>query len=141
MSTAFPTMKTIITTDWAPHIERSVRAIVPVLVAVYAAGYATGAWLHRLNDRMAALFVRKRGLTSEERAMCLEVLATTASITQPQAAVATPANIAPPVLVHISDPMARAVRMVRTDGKSQRLAAGLCGVSRSSLQRALKVAA
>jgi predicted DNA-binding protein (UPF0251 family) len=53
------------------------------------------------------------------------------------AAVATPANIAPPVLVHISDPMARAVRLVR-DGKSQRLAASICGVSRSSLQRALK---
>jgi len=32
------------------------------------------------------------------------------------------------------------VRLVR-DGKSQRLAAQLCGVSRSSLQRALKVAA
>jgi predicted DNA-binding protein (UPF0251 family) len=54
--------------------------------------------------------------------------------------VATPANIAPPVLVHISDPIARAVRLVH-EGKSQRLAASICGVSRSSLQRALKVAA
>jgi transposase len=39
-------------------------------------------------------------------------------------------------LIHISDPMARAVRLVR-EGKSQRLAASLCGVSRTSLQRAL----
>jgi hypothetical protein len=55
-----------------------------------------------------------------------------------------PAAIAAPArydglhgLIHISDPMARAVRLVR-EGKSQRLASQLCGVSRSSLQRALK---
>jgi hypothetical protein len=40
-------------------------------------------------------------------------------------------------IIHISDPMARAVRMVR-QGKSQRLAAHLCGVSQTSLQRVLK---
>jgi hypothetical protein len=51
----------------------------------------------------------------------------------------TAANVAPPRtgIIHISDPMIRAVRMVR-DGKSQRLAAHVCGVSRTSLQRALK---
>ena len=130
--TAFPKMKTILTTDWAPHIERNVRAIVPVLVAVYAAGYATGAWLHRLNDRLA-----RRATPAPPR----RHPGTGPVIIQPQAAATAPANIAPPVLVHISDPMARAVRMVRIDGKSQRLAASLCGVSRSSLQRALKVAA
>jgi len=80
-----------------------------------------------------------------------------------QAAATAPANVAPPRLgvtstperldghgvgnlgptlgmqglIHISDPMARAVRLVR-EGKSQRLAASLCGVSRTSLQRALK---
>jgi hypothetical protein len=49
------------------------------------------------------------------------------------------ANVAPPSagIIHISDPMARAVRMVR-EGRSQRLAAHLCGVPRTSLQRALK---
>jgi hypothetical protein len=49
------------------------------------------------------------------------------------------ANVAPPRtgIIHISDPMARAVRMVR-EGKSQRLAAHVCGISRTSLQRALK---
>jgi hypothetical protein len=40
-------------------------------------------------------------------------------------------------IIHISDPMARAVRMVH-EGKSQRLAAARCGVPRSSLQRVLK---
>ena len=51
---------------------------------------------------------------------------------------ATPANVAPPTLIHISDPMIRAIRLVRVEGRSQRLAASICGVSRTSLQRALK---
>ena len=46
-------MKTILTTDWAPYIERIVRTVAAVLVAVYAAGYCCGEWLHRLNDRLA----------------------------------------------------------------------------------------
>jgi predicted DNA-binding protein (UPF0251 family) len=82
-------------------------------------GWCLGAWVHRLNDRLAGRIAPVR------------------MIAQRQAAANTPANIAPPVLVHISDPMARAIRLVR-EGKSQRLAADLCGVSRSSLQRALK---
>jgi hypothetical protein len=114
-------MKTVFTTDWAPHIEHAARRIAPVLVAVYCAGWALGAWIHRLNDRLA-------GRSTPPPAPV---------IVQRQAAVATPANIAPPVLIHISDPMARAVRLVR-EGKSQRLAASLCGVSRSSLRRALR---
>jgi len=153
VSTAFPTMKTILTTDWAPHIERNVRAIVPVLVAVYAAGYATGAWLHRTSDRLARLWVRLWVPATPvsladvtwpdidfENVTWVNGVTYTVSetIIQLQAAATAPANIAPPVLVHISDPMARAVRMVRTEGKSQRLAAHLCGVSRTSLQRALK---
>jgi hypothetical protein len=121
VSTAFPTMKTILTTDWAPHIERNVRAIVPVLVAVYAAGYATGAWLHRLNDRLA------RRTAPAPHPVLIQRLAPAAA----------PANIAPP---RPADPMARAVLKVRS-GMSQRQAASLCGVSRTSLQRALKVAA
>ena len=123
--------------DWAPHIERTARRLAQVCAVVYCLGYVAGAWLHRLNDTLTALLVRRRGFTVDERAMCLEVLAA-APIVQPQAAAITPANIAPPGLIHISDPMARAVRMVRSEGKSQRLAASLCGVSRTSLQRALK---
>ena len=115
-------MKTVITTDWAPHIEQAARRIAPVLVAVYCAGWALGKWLHRLNDQLAGRS------TPAPQPM----------IVQYQAASAAPANIAPPVLIHISAPMARAVRMVRSEGKSQRLAASMCGVSRTSLQRALK---
>lgn len=48
-------MITILTTDWAPHIERYARQIAAVLAAVYAAGYWCGEQLHRLNDDVTAL--------------------------------------------------------------------------------------
>jgi hypothetical protein len=121
-------MKTILTTDWAPHAEAIARRLAQVCTVVYVAGYITGAWLHRLNDQLAG-----RATPPPPPV-----------ITQRQAAAATPANIAPPVrydglhgLIHVSDPMLRAIRLVH-EGKSQRLAASICGVSRSSLQRALK---
>ena len=114
-------MKTIITTDWAPHIERNVRQFAQVCTVVYVAGYISGAWLHRLNDQLAG-----------RPALPAQVI-----VQRQAAAVATPCNIAPPVLIHISDPMARAIRLV-DEGKSQRLAASICGVSRSSPQRALR---
>ena len=53
-------MKTILTTDWAPYIERIVRTVAAVLVAVYAAGYCCGEWLHRLNDDITAMVVRRQ---------------------------------------------------------------------------------
>ena len=53
-------MKTILTTDWAPYIERIVRTVAVVLVAVYAAGYCCGEWLHRLNDDITAMVVRRQ---------------------------------------------------------------------------------
>jgi hypothetical protein len=97
---------------------------------VYCLGWAFGKWLHRLNDQLAG----RSTPAPQPRPVLI----------QRQAAVAAPANIAPPRvgyrslgIIHISDPMARAVRLVR-DGKSQRLAASICGVSRSSLQRALR---
>lgn len=58
-------------------------------------------------------------------------------ITQRLAPVVTPASVAPPTMIHISDPMLRAIRLVQVEGKSQRAAASLCGVGRSALQRAL----
>jgi hypothetical protein len=115
-------MKTVLTTDWAPHIEAALRRIAPILVAVYCLGWAFGTWLHRLNDQLAG-----RSTPAHQPVI----------VQRQAAAVATPCNIAPPVLIHISDPMARAVRLVH-EGKSQRLAASICGVSRSSLQRALR---
>jgi hypothetical protein len=143
-------MTTILATDWAPHVEAIARRLAQVCAVVYCLGYCTGAWLHRLNDRLAGRTTPSRyafrddlvhGAIDLDAAIGSPVLLVSSSYTQPQAAAIAPANIAPPVLIHISDPMARAVRMVRTDGKSQRLAASLCGVSRSSLQRALKVLA
>ena len=124
--TAFFTMKTILTTDWAPHIEAIARQFAQVCVAVYVAGYITGAWVHQLNDQLA-------GRTTPAPAPAPRPM-----ITQRLAAVATPANIAPPALIHISDPMLRAIRLVRVEGKSQRAAASLCEVGRSALQRALR---
>lgn len=53
-------MKTILTTDWAPYIERIVRTVAVVLVTVYAAGYCCGEWLHRLNDDITAMVVKRR---------------------------------------------------------------------------------
>ena len=44
------------------RLEQLARAIAPVLVAVYAAGYTLGQWLHSVNDRMAAAYVRLLGL-------------------------------------------------------------------------------
>lgn len=85
-------MKTVITSDWAPHIETTARRLAQVLVAVYCLGWSFGRWLHRQNDRLA-------GRTTP---------APQPMITQRLAAVATPTNIAPPTLVHISDPIARA---------------------------------
>ena len=114
--------------DWAPHIEAAARQFARFCVVVFCAGFAFGRWLHRLNDRLSALLVRKRGLTPEERALCLEVLAT-APVRYECAAV--------PARCGIQSPMARAVSKVR-GGMSQRAAATICGVSRSSLQRALK---
>ena len=124
-------MKTVLTTDWAPHAEAIARRLAQICTVVYVAGYITGAWIHRLNDQLAG--------------RATPAPAPAPVITQRQAAAATPANIAPPVrydglhgLIHISDPMLRAIRLVRVEGRSQRLAASICGVSRSSLQRALK---
>ena len=123
---AFFTMKTILTTDWAPHIEVAVRRLAAICAAVYTAGYITGAWVHRLNDQLAG------------RTTPVPVTAFQPMITQRLAPAATPANIALPTLIDASDPMLRAIRLVQVEDYSQRHAASLCGVGRSALQRALK---
>ena len=123
-----PIMKSFITTDWAPHIEAVVRFIAAIAVFVYAAGYCTGQWLHRLNDSFAALTVRR-----PQPAPAPAPVPVQRPIVHRFAIAAVPAysGIMP------RDPMARAVAKVRC-GMSQRQAAALCGVSRSSLQRALR---
>jgi predicted RNA methylase len=52
--TAFPTMKTILTTDWAPYIHRAIHGIAATCAVVYTAGLLTGEFVHRLNDQLAA---------------------------------------------------------------------------------------
>jgi hypothetical protein len=110
-------MKTILTADWAPHIETAVRRFAAVCVFVYVAGLVFGTWLHNLNDRLAGV---QRPAPDHSR-----------GVTE---MVATPAPAPAPTL----DPLAQAVAMVHIDGVSQRKAAAACGVSRSTLQRALK---
>ena len=130
-------MKTVLTTDWAPYIERTARRI-GIVVALVWTLYSMAA------DRLQQLtaWVKTHHIHGLSRlglpGGAVDEVAPARVIVQRQAAVATPANIAPPArVIHISDPMACAVRLVR-DGKSQRLAASICGVSRTSLQRALK---
>lgn len=53
-------MKTILTTDHGPQLHQAARAVAVVLVAVYAAGYCCGEWLHRLNDDITAMVVKRR---------------------------------------------------------------------------------
>lgn len=116
--------------DWAPHIEAAVRSIAAIAVFVYTAGYCTGQWLHNLNNSITALLVRK-----PQPAPAPAPVSAQRPIVQRFAVAAVPARcgIMPPT------PMARAIAHVR-NGMSQRNAATLCGVSRSSLQRAIKAA-
>jgi hypothetical protein len=119
---AFLKMKTILTADWAPHLERAVRRIVCAALFVYVFGLMTRDLLRRLINRLAG---------SQARVI--------ASRTQPALPpVPAPPLLPPPAPTTPADPMACAVLLVRSGARSQRQAAILCGVSRTSLQRALK---
>jgi len=120
-------MKTIITADWAPHIEAAARAIAAAAAFCYVTGYISGRWLHNLNSSLTALLVRR-----PQPAPASTKTAWAKPVIRRLALAEAPANVAPP-----RDPMARAVAKVH-GGMSQRAAATLCGVSRSSLQRALR---
>lgn len=140
-NTAKATALRIARADWSPAIRTTVYAIAAAATAAYVAGLLTGRWVHRLNDQLASWASSRHRQSAPISPPIVAVVAPAMVIVQRQAA--EPAAIAPPraeqfpMLIHISDPMHRAIRMVR-DGKSQRLAAHLCGVPRSSLQRALK---
>lgn len=45
-----PTMKTFLSSDWGPALKRATLAVLPILVAVYTAGYLTGRIVHAAND-------------------------------------------------------------------------------------------
>ena len=55
-------MKILTSAEIGTRLEQYARAIAPVLVAVYTAGYILGQWVHRTNDRLAAAHVRLLGL-------------------------------------------------------------------------------
>jgi len=149
VSTAFPTMTTItitapelktitraLSSDWGPHLHATARRIGAVVALTWTlCSFATDRW------QQLAAWVERHHLHGLARlGLDAGIPAPEPMLIQRLAPAAPPTNIAPPRtgIIHISDPMVRAVRMVRTEGKSQRLAAHLCGVSRSSLQRALK---
>ena len=49
------TMKKALTSDWGPTLYLWTAQLAESLVAVYVAGLMFGAWLHRLNDRIARM--------------------------------------------------------------------------------------
>jgi len=105
-------------TDWAPYIEAFVRGLAVAVAAVYTAGYVTGAWLHRLNDTLSSLLVRR------------QAPAPAPVVVQRQAAVPHRAAIAAP-RVHPAVALA-------ASGLSQRAIAAKLGCTRYEVRKALK---
>ena len=142
MSTAFPTMITItitapelktitraLSSDWGPHLHATARRIGAMVALIWTlCSLAADRW------QQLAAWVEQHHLHGLARLGLGADPAPEPILIQRLAPAAPPANIAPP---RPADPMARAVVKVRS-GMSQRQAASLCGVSRSSLQRALK---
>jgi hypothetical protein len=149
-----PSVASVTSADWGAVFHRWARVIAAVLAVPYVAGLMAGeAWHRLLNwfDAHHLAGLARLGLPGGNypeipdgsAGVTIEVIDCRPDLCQRLSPALPPArstsNVAPPRtgIIHISDPMARAVRMVH-EGKSQRLAAQLCGVSRSSLQRAFK---
>ena len=142
LSVTAPTLKDItrgLSSDWGPTIHATARRVgVLVALAWTLCSMAADRWQQLVawaQDHQLYGLARlglDAGIPAPEP-MLIQRLAPALPPARPAA------NVAPPRtgIIHISDPMARAVRMVR-EGKSQRLAAHVCGISRTSLQRALK---
>jgi hypothetical protein len=127
-----PELKTItraLSSDWGPHLHSTARRTGAMVALIWTlCSLAADRW-----QRLAA-WVEQHHLHGLARLGMGTDPAPEPMLIQRLAPAAPPANIAPP---RPADPMARAVLKVRS-GMSQRQAASLCGVSRSSLQRALK---
>lgn len=129
--------------DWAEVGHIVGHGLLAFAVGVYLAGEFTGRWVHRTNDQLARLWVRlwvPAAASSDRQApVKFEVRPAPAPVAllvmAQSAAAVVPSNVAPPA--RPADPMERAIHLVRVERRSQRLAASLCGVSRTSLQRAL----
>jgi hypothetical protein len=157
-------LKTItraLASDWGPALEAAAIRLGAVAALAYTLGLLAGmrwhqllAWLQQCQLQLLARLGLPGGSNgAPDHFVGASEMVTTPVVPKPvattngaellpapnAASVTTPANVAPPGtdLIHISDPMAKAVRMV-CDGKSHRLAAHICGVSRTSLQRVLK---
>jgi len=48
-------MKQAFTSDWGPTLYLWTAQLAEIIAAVYVAGLMFGAWLHRLNDRIARI--------------------------------------------------------------------------------------
>jgi hypothetical protein len=105
-------------TDWAPYIEAAARALAVAVAAVYTAGYCTGQWLHRLNDRLSALLVRRPAPVPAP------------VIVQRQAAV--------PYRAAIAAPRVHPAVALKAEGLSQRAIAAKLGCTRYEVRKALK---
>lgn len=123
------TIHSLIVSDWAPHIEKTVRLIAVPIAAAYVAGLMVGTWIHQLNDALTQLTTPRQALQTAPVTMAAPV-----AVKVQRCAVA-------PVIARAGllpqDPMDRAVLAVRT-GMSQAAAARQFGVSRSTLRRRLK---
>lgn len=164
LSFTAPDLKTItrgLSGDWGPTLHATARRIGQVVALLWTLwSLASDRWQrlvawaqqHQLHGLARLGLPRgnlKAGLSSSALVVGFDWAgpdgdATVPMVVQRQAPALPPArtaaNVAPPstaVWIDINDPMARAIRMVR-EGRSQRLAAHLCGVPRTSLQRALK---
>ena len=119
--------------DWAPHIEATVRRAVPVVAAVITAAiltYEAGGWLRstleELNDSLAALWASAWGVATEEHAervdelalgaLALAVVAWEWLVTETEAPVvlaATATPLLPPPVRKPAKPVADPLRRVK----------------------------
>ncbi len=76
-------MKIMTSAEIGTRLESVARRIAPVVAAVYVAGFMFGRWLHRLNDRLAAAYVRLLGLHKPPEAPKRKVLVRATVTRQP----------------------------------------------------------
>jgi hypothetical protein len=144
--------------DWGPALHAMARHIGAVLAVPFTLGFMAGVIWHQLvawavEHELQGL--ARLGLPGGNVQAFLtgsaapdHFVGVNKMLVQRQALALPPARsigIAPPSIQHLAaegfsqqrDSMTRAIQMVREENRSQRVAAKACGISRSSLQRAL----
>lgn len=56
---AFAWIVRAIKSDWSPAIRDGTERFMNVCAVVYSAGYVSGKWVHRLNDRFTRFALRR----------------------------------------------------------------------------------